>query len=36
MKADEVRARYSAVPLTDEERELILHKNFEAFLTSLE
>ncbi len=32
---DEELARFMAVPLTEEERELILHKNFEAFLASL-
>lgn len=35
-KPDEELRRFAAVPLTDEERELILHKNFEAFLASLE
>lgn len=34
-KPDEELARFMAVPLTDEEREMILHKNFERFLKEL-
>lgn len=34
-KPDEELARFMAVPLTQEEREMILHSNFEAFIEGL-